>query len=319
MNEDIKDKVKGIIFGQAIGDALGLGTEFLTKKQVAELYPDGYDYYDQMVRDKHRKRWAIGSWTDDTDQFLCVLDSLIENQTVDELDIAKRFKHWLDSNGMGVGQTPYKVLNLPQYEKQPKKGAKLIWKIKKKSIAPNGGLMRNSIVGTYKFWDTDEVIRNSISICELTHYDPRCKDSCAIVSSLIAAELNSQPISWDELNISLDGFDKRIKEYTISPNDKIENLRLDESNSLGYTLKALNAGVWSYYNSNNFRESLLKIILEGGDADTNGCIVGSLLGAKFGFKSIPSQWIDGLLGKDILEKKTALYLEKLEHLMTSNQ
>ena len=59
MNEDIKDKVKGIIFGQAIGDALGLGTEFLTKKQVAELYPDGYDYYDQMVRDKHRKRWAI--------------------------------------------------------------------------------------------------------------------------------------------------------------------------------------------------------------------------------------------------------------------
>ena len=98
MNEDIKDKIKGIIFGQAIGDALGLGTEFLTKKQVAELYPEGYNHYDQMVRDKHRKRWAIGSWTDDTDQFLCVLDSLIENQTVDELDIAKRLKNWLDSN-----------------------------------------------------------------------------------------------------------------------------------------------------------------------------------------------------------------------------
>ena len=32
------DKVKGTIYGQAIGDALGLGTEFMSKEEMEEIF-----------------------------------------------------------------------------------------------------------------------------------------------------------------------------------------------------------------------------------------------------------------------------------------
>ena len=48
----------------------------------------------------------------------------------------------------------------------------------------------------------------------------------------------------------------------------------------------------------------------GGNADTNGAVTASLWGAKFGFKAIPAQYVDGLAHKDrmldVAEKMVAL-------------
>ena len=97
MNNHVKDQIRGIIFGQAIGDALGFGTKWISKQRVTQEYPNGLHDYHQITRHKNLKGmegWLPGDWTDDTDQMLCILDSLLEKQDIDIHDIAAKIYHW---------------------------------------------------------------------------------------------------------------------------------------------------------------------------------------------------------------------------------
>lgn len=149
-NETLKERFLGTIFGQAVGDALGLSTEFMSKQEVDRFYPDGIEDYSQIVQDDHRRRWQRGDWTDDTDMMLCILDSFVACQKVDFLDIARRFKEWMMNGGMGIGRHTYNVMALGDYTSNPQKAAEIIWKMGKKKAAANGAVMRTSVVGLMK-------------------------------------------------------------------------------------------------------------------------------------------------------------------------
>lgn len=149
-NETLKERFLGTIFGQAVGDALGLSTEFMSKQEVDRFYPNGIEDYSQIVQDDHRRRWQRGDWTDDTDMMLCILDSFVACQKVDILDIARRFKEWMLNGGMGIGRHTYNVMALGDYTSNPQKAAEIIWKMGKKKAAANGAVMRTSVVGLMK-------------------------------------------------------------------------------------------------------------------------------------------------------------------------
>lgn len=42
MERELIDRFRGCIYCQAIGDALGLGTEFMTDEDIAWKYPHGF-------------------------------------------------------------------------------------------------------------------------------------------------------------------------------------------------------------------------------------------------------------------------------------
>lgn len=43
-----------------------------------------------------------------------------------------------------------------------------------------------------------------------------------------------------------------------------------------------------------FERLIMTLILRGGDADTNACVAGSLLGTFLGYNSLPQHWSDGM-------------------------
>lgn len=299
----------GCLYGQAIGDALGLGSEFMSKDEVLKNYPDGLKKYDQIIQDAHRRRWAKGAWTDDTDMMLCILEGF-ENGRFNTHQVVSNFKDWFDGTPMGIGSHTYKVLCMEDYVEQPEMCSKLWWDLSRQQSAANGALMRTSVVGLAK----DNVEKQAEDICKLTHYDPRCVGSCVIAVSIIHNLVwNDRQLSYDEIKDIAQRYDDRILEWVEAAynSSDISMLDLDETYSIGYTLRTLSAALWCYWHSPSFVDGILSVVNEGGDADTNAAIAGAILGAKFGFSLIPVRYIIKLHNRETYHNKITQLIEQV--------
>jgi len=300
------DKFEVCLYGQAIGDALGLGSEGLFKDGVEGYYPDGLTKYEQIIPDSHRSRWHQGDWTDDTDMMLCIANALVRHGgKVDGTtlrDIARNFKDWAFSpECMGIGALVSNVLSVGDYVEKPMDVARLFWDMSHKESAPNGGLMRTSVVGLLRC----DVVSAAEQICKLTHYDPRCVGSCVIASEIIHNLVyKNTVITSDQIKAIAAKYDERIAPYVdLAWNSTdIAQLELDEQYSAGYTLKTLAASLWCYFHSPNFVDGLYAVVNAGGDADTNAAAACSILGAKYGASSIPTYYKEHLWKRDEYEE-----------------
>lgn len=294
--EKIRDRIAGCLWGHAIGDALGLGTEFMSRTEVMNWYPEGLERYEQIISDWHRSRWEKGEWTDDTDMMLCIARAIIADKAINSETVAHNFKEWFRGTPMGIGQLTYTVLGLYDYESDPEKAAEIVWDMYGRKNAANGGVMRTSIVG---LWNEDVAV-NAEKICKLTHADPRCIGSCVIISELINSLVwQGRELTFEDLCRIGHKYDERIGSYIITGKvGALEDLKLDDEQTMGYTLKTMGCAIWCLFHVNSFKEGLLKVVNAGGDADTNAAVTCAVLGAKYGKKGIPEHYIQGLKRKD---------------------
>lgn len=301
--------MKGCLYGQAIGDALGLGSEFMSKVEVSKNYPDGLRNYDQIIQDEHRHRWVKGAWTDDTDMMLCILDGF-ENDRFNVHSVASNFKAWFNGDPMGIGSHTYKVLCMKDYVEQPEMCSKLWWDLTRQQSAANGALMRTSVVGLAP----DDIEKQAEAICKLTHYDSRCVGSC-VIAVLIIHNLvwYNKQLSYSDVRNIAEKYDERILEWVdVAYNSSdISMLDLDDPLSIGYTLRTLSAALWCYWHAQSFVDGLLTVVNEGGDADTNAAIACAILGAKFGFASIPRYYVEELHNTQMFNDKVISFFNSI--------
>ncbi len=155
--------------------------------------------------------------------------------------------------------------------------------------------------------DTMPLTRESVVSAIPTHWDRRCGWSCAIVNIAISGALRNRVLSAQELiGLAKEGVAAAIPElgrygYEAAPpksvveavhqssSSRIGDLTFD-GHDMGFTLLAMQAALSSYWHAPDFETGLRQIVEAGGDTDTNGAIVGAVLGARFGCSGIPSRW-----------------------------
>jgi ADP-ribosylglycohydrolase len=228
------DKYRGVIWGCAIADAIGLQFEGCDYRRAKMLSDRGIKFptaTEGMIRGVIK-----GDWTDDTDHMVLLLDSAYFDEEnimrVDNKLFASKLVSWRyngfpelgDSSGMGLGSLTAKLTSHHKYTLEPQIVALEVYKSlggdpnsgKIDAPAPNGALMRIAPLALSEDY-LDEVVEH----CIVTHYDGRCVFSCVMQCDIIRHIIKHHTI--DEKNIQhfydaaidiLDqNFKNEVKEY----------------------------------------------------------------------------------------------------------
>ncbi len=67
-----------------------------------------------------------------------------------------------------------------------------------------------------------------------------------------------------------------------------------EVNNSGWAVSTLEAALWAFNTTHNFRDALVAAVNLGGDADTIGAVCGQIAGAYYGFSAIPKKWLEAV-------------------------
>jgi ADP-ribosylglycohydrolase len=264
--------ILGCLIGTAVGDALGLPYEGISPRRAAKLFGPPIRY-----------RFLIGRGmvSDDTEHTVIVVEALIETggeAALFEKAIARRLKRWFLLLPAGVGMATAKAC------------CKLLVGISPKNSgvfsAGNGPATR------------------------ITHTDPKAEmGAFAIALAAYYAKAGESTVPHEylsELRVNLRTDDSA--NFLALIERAIQSVQKKQPTNQFAAELGLSKGVTGYVyhcvpvvihcwlsHQDSFQAAMDSIISCGGDADTNAAMVGGILGAKGGLKSIPAELVNRLL------------------------
>ena len=289
----LPDRIRGLLLGTAVGDALGLPAEGLGPLTIQRL---GWSPW------RHRLICGRGMVSDDTEHTALVARSLLDHPSdpaAFQRSLAWRLRWWMLALPAGVGMATARAIIKLWLGFSPERSGV--------NSAGNGPAMRCAILGVYFRDQPERMVEYVRRSTELTHTDPRALTG-ALAVSLAAAHASRGEVDrqrFMEQARGLAGADDSWGELM----DRVED-GLDH----GLTVPQLAAkmglagGVTGYVNHTvpvalfawlrhpgDFETALTETLDCGGDTDTTGAIVGAMAGISVGARGIPERWVKGIV------------------------
>ena len=286
-----RDRFHGCLLGLAAGDALGTTLEF--------EQPGSFQPIDDMVGGGPFGL-KPGQWTDDTSMALCLATSLVERGAFDAADQMRRYVRWwregyLSSTGrcFDIGTTVRTALSQFDLDGDPFAGST------DPNTAGNGSLMRLAPVPMYFLGDAKEAVRMAADSSRTTHGAQEAVDACRYYAALLVGALRGVdrdtllspsycPVEalWEREPLA--GKIAAIAEGSF------KHRQPPDIRGGFYVVETIEAALWAFRHSEDFREGALLAANLGHDADTTAAIYGQLAGAHYGVEGIPSSWQEKL-------------------------
>ena len=299
MSLGVENRFLGSLVGLAAGDALGApfeGAEAGTFR--AESMVAGGPW-----------RLQAGQWTDDTSMALCLAASIVECGGFNAKDQMDRYLRWRSEGYMSstgncfdIGSTVNAALS-----RYAKTGDPYVGSTDERS-AGNGSLMRLAPISMYQVHDAGRAKELAAKMSKTTHAATEAVDCCRYFAGLLVGALRG-----DSKDLLLSDLYSPVYNYWLFQHvaltrrvDAIargvyKTKKPEELPATGYVIDTMEAALWAFHRSSSFREGALLAVNLGKDTDTTAAVYGQLAGAHYGLEGIPSEWLEKLARRELIE------------------
>ncbi len=284
-----KDAILGCLLGTAVGDALGLPAEGMSRKRVAAM----------KLGERHRFIFGRGMFSDDTEHTLMLSAALIEHghdAAAMQHALGWKLRWWLLALPAGVGLSKAKAI-LRLWIGFPSRKAGVC-------SAGNGAAMRSAIIGVVFVDEAAQRQEFALAACRLTHTGPRAEESALLVAEAASMAARRLPLhevlpALDKLIVS-DEMKTRFAAFKTaltgqkSPQDYAMEIGCGDGVS-GFAPNTVAVALFTWLRYRGDFETVMRSVIRcGGDTDTVAAITGAICGAETGEASIPRAWIEGI-------------------------
>jgi ADP-ribosylglycohydrolase len=313
---NIEKKAIGSMLGMGIGDAMGARYEF------KDVRYDKIDLKDMGKPGVSNFNMEPGQWTDDTSMGLCLADSLLMNKgELNQHDLMRRFLCWwyggynnafrfntIPRHSVGLGGNISQSFKYYLKHQKPETQAGDI------NTSGNGSIMRNAAIPICFNYNIDLACEKARRQSLVTHQGLEAKECCSLLTHIIIKIFQGEEL-LDILNNLGKTFITEVESVKYLANSKQEGNNINRNwnwrikGQYKYSperSKKMPGYVGSYamdnmamslnilYNTNSFREALIKIVNIRGDSDSVASVVGQIAGAYYDIETIPGDWIEAI-------------------------